>query len=189
MSASTCCCSCRARASSPPSMISTRRSATRRAAGSTGRPGHRHQRRRQRPHRHSLRRQRQPAAAPQGPARAGRLCRSAQDLGRAGHPGHGRQQGAGLRLGLALSNVGDANVQVNVLQSYGGRIADDAGKKVTIKSEATRTYLTWLKDAGTRACSRPAIPVDRAGDNQAYLSGQGGLHRQYRFGRHRRQEG
>ena len=47
-------------------------------------------------------------------------------------------------LGLALSNVGDANVQVNVLQSYGGRIADDAGKKVTLKSEATRTYLTWL---------------------------------------------
>ncbi|MGN6489441.1 MAG: ABC transporter substrate-binding protein, partial [Devosia sp.] len=32
-------------------------------------------------------------------------------------------------LGLALSNVGDANLQVAILQSYGGRIADDAGKK------------------------------------------------------------
>ena len=44
-------------------------------------------------------------------------------------------------LGLALSNVGDANLQVAVLQSYGGRIADDAGKKVTIDSPETREWL------------------------------------------------
>ena len=76
-------------------------------------------------------------------------------------------------LGLALSNVGDANVQVNVLQSYGGRIADDAGKKVTIKSEATRTYLTWLKDAWDKGIFPPGNTTwDGAGDNQAYLSGQ-----------------
>lgn len=76
-------------------------------------------------------------------------------------------------LGLALSNVGDANVQVNVLQSYGGRIADDAGKKVTIKSEETRTYLTWLKDAWDKGLFPPgATTWDGAGDNQAYLSGQ-----------------
>ncbi len=76
-------------------------------------------------------------------------------------------------LGLALSNVGDANLQVNVLQSYGGRIADDAGKKVTIKSEETRTYLTWLKDAWDKGLFPPgATTWDGAGDNQAYLSGQ-----------------
>jgi ABC-type glycerol-3-phosphate transport system substrate-binding protein len=76
-------------------------------------------------------------------------------------------------LGLALSNVGDANVQVNVLQSYGGRIADDAGKKVTIKSEETRAYLTWLKDAWDKGLFPPgATTWDGAGDNQAYLSGQ-----------------
>jgi ABC-type glycerol-3-phosphate transport system substrate-binding protein len=79
-------------------------------------------------------------------------------------------------LGLALSNVGDANVQVNVLQSYGGRIADDAGKKVTIKSEETRTYLTWLKDAWDKGLfPAGATTWDVAGDNQAYLSGQAGF--------------
>jgi multiple sugar transport system substrate-binding protein len=76
-------------------------------------------------------------------------------------------------LGLALSNVGDANVQVNVLQSYGGRIADDAGKKVTLKSEETRTYLTWLKAAWDKGIFPPGNTTwDGAGDNQAYLSGQ-----------------
>lgn len=76
-------------------------------------------------------------------------------------------------LGLALSNVGDANVQVNVLQSYGGRIADDAGKTVTLKSEATRVWLTWLKDAWDKGLFPPGVTTwDGAGDNQAYLSGQ-----------------
>ena len=76
-------------------------------------------------------------------------------------------------LGLALSNVGDANVQTNVMQSYGGRVADDAGKKVTIKSEETRAYLTWLKDAWDKGIFPPGNTTwDGAGDNQAYLSGQ-----------------
>ncbi|HEY9011949.1 MAG TPA: extracellular solute-binding protein [Devosia sp.] len=76
-------------------------------------------------------------------------------------------------LGFALSNVGDANVQVNVAQSYGARIADDAGKKVTIKSDEMRTYLTWLKDAWDKGLFSPgATTWDGAGDNQAYLSGQ-----------------
>jgi ABC-type glycerol-3-phosphate transport system substrate-binding protein len=76
-------------------------------------------------------------------------------------------------LGLALSNVGDANVQVNVMQAYGGRIADDAGKTVTIKSEETRAWLTWLKDAWDKGLFPPgATTWDGAGDNQAYLSGQ-----------------
>lgn len=76
-------------------------------------------------------------------------------------------------LGLALSNVGDGNLQISVLQSYGGRIADDEGKVVTIKSEETRTYLTWLKDAWDKGLFPPgAATWDGAGDNQAYLSGQ-----------------
>lgn len=76
-------------------------------------------------------------------------------------------------LGLALSNVGDGNVQVNVMQSYGGRIGDDAGANAAIKSEETRTYLTWLKDAWDQGLFPPGNTTwDGAGDNQAYLSGQ-----------------
>ncbi len=76
-------------------------------------------------------------------------------------------------LGLALSNVGDGNVQINVLQSFGGRIADDAGKKVTIKSDATKTYLQWVKNAWEKKIFPPGNATwDGAGDNQAYLSGQ-----------------
>lgn len=79
-------------------------------------------------------------------------------------------------LGLALSNVGDANLQVAVLQSYGGRIADDAGKKVTIDSPETRLWLTWLKDAWDKELFAPGNTTwDGAGDNQAYLSGQVGF--------------
>ena len=76
-------------------------------------------------------------------------------------------------LGLALSNVGDGNVQISVMQSYGGRIADDTGTKVTIKSEATRTYLKWVKDAWDKRLFPPGNTTwDGAGDNQAYLAGQ-----------------
>jgi len=79
-------------------------------------------------------------------------------------------------LGLALSNVGDGNVQVSVLQSYGGRIADDAGKTVTIKSDATRTYLQWVKGAWDKGIFPPGVTTwDGAGDNQAYLAGQAGF--------------
>ncbi len=76
-------------------------------------------------------------------------------------------------LGLALSNVGDGNVQMSVLQSYGGRIADDEGTTVTIKSDATRTYLQWVKDAWDAGIFPPGNTTwDGAGDNQAYLAGQ-----------------
>jgi multiple sugar transport system substrate-binding protein len=76
-------------------------------------------------------------------------------------------------LGLALSNVGDGNLQVSVLQSYGGRVADDTGKTVTIKSEETRTYLQWVKDAWDAGLFPPgATTWDGAGDNTAYLAGQ-----------------
>ena len=76
-------------------------------------------------------------------------------------------------LGLALSNVGDGNTQIGVLQSYGGRIADDAGKTAAIKSEATREYLRWVKDAWDKKLFPPGVTTwDGAGDNNAYLSGQ-----------------
>ena len=76
-------------------------------------------------------------------------------------------------LGLALSNVGDGNVQMSVMQSYGGRIGDDAGKNAAIKSDATKTYLQWVKDAWDKKLFPPGNTTwDGAGDNQAYLSGQ-----------------
>lgn len=76
-------------------------------------------------------------------------------------------------LGLALSNVGDGNVQVSALQSFGGRIADDTGTKAAIKSDATREYLRWVKDAWDRRVFPPGNTTwDGAGDNQAYLAGQ-----------------
>ena len=76
-------------------------------------------------------------------------------------------------LGLALSNVGDGNVQMSVLQSYGGRIGDDAGKAAAIKSDATKQYLAWVKDAWDKKVFPPGNTTwDGAGDNQAYLAGQ-----------------
>jgi multiple sugar transport system substrate-binding protein len=76
-------------------------------------------------------------------------------------------------LGLALSDVGDGNTQASVMQSFGGRIADDTGKRATIKSKATRTYLEWVSGAWKKGLFPPGNTTwDGAGDNQAYLSGQ-----------------
>jgi multiple sugar transport system substrate-binding protein len=82
-------------------------------------------------------------------------------------------EGTVYGMGIALSNVGDGNMQVAVMQSFGGRMADDEGKTVTIKSDATRNYLAWVKDAWDRGVFPPGVATwDGAGDNQAYLSGQ-----------------
>lgn len=79
-------------------------------------------------------------------------------------------------LGLALSNVGDGNVHIAILQSYGGRLAGDDGRTVAIDSPETRAYLAWLKDAWDRGVFAPgAATWDGAGDNQAYLSGQAAM--------------
>jgi multiple sugar transport system substrate-binding protein len=76
-------------------------------------------------------------------------------------------------MGLALSNVGDGNTQIGVLQSYGGRIADETGTKAAIKSDQTRNYLRWVKDAWDKKLFPPGNTTwDGAGDNNAYLSGQ-----------------
>jgi multiple sugar transport system substrate-binding protein len=75
-------------------------------------------------------------------------------------------------MGFALSNVGDGNLTVTMLQSWGGRIADDEGKTCTIDSQETREFLTWITDAYKAGLFPPgATTWDGAGDNTAYLSG------------------
>lgn len=81
-------------------------------------------------------------------------------------------EGTVYGLGLALSNVGDGNVQMSVLQSYGGRIGDEEGANAAISSDETLTYLAWVKDAWDRGIFPPGNTTwDGAGDNVAYLSG------------------
>ncbi len=76
-------------------------------------------------------------------------------------------------MGFALSNVGDGNLQMSVLQSFGGRIADDEGKIVTLDSAETRAYMEWVTGAFADGLFPPgATTWDGAGDNTAYLSGQ-----------------
>ncbi len=76
-------------------------------------------------------------------------------------------------MGFALSNVGDGNLNVSILQSWGGRIADDAGKVCTLKSPETKAYLEWVTGAFAKGLFPPgAVTWDGAGDNNAYLAGQ-----------------
>jgi multiple sugar transport system substrate-binding protein len=76
-------------------------------------------------------------------------------------------------MGFALSNVGDGNTMMSVMQSYGGRIADDEGTTVTIVSEETRTFMEWVTGAFEEGLFPPgATTWDGAGDNTAYQSGQ-----------------
>jgi multiple sugar transport system substrate-binding protein len=76
-------------------------------------------------------------------------------------------------MGFALSNVGDGNVNVSILQSWGGRIASDDGKTCTLKSPETKAYLEWVTGAFAKGLFPPgAVTWDGAGDNNAYLAGQ-----------------
>ncbi len=76
-------------------------------------------------------------------------------------------------MGFALSNVGDGNTMMSVMQSYGGRIADDAGTTVTIVSEETREFMEWVTGAFDEGLFPPgATTWDGGGDNTAYQSGQ-----------------
>jgi multiple sugar transport system substrate-binding protein len=75
-------------------------------------------------------------------------------------------------MGFALSNVGDGNLTTSMLQSWGGRIADDTGKTCTIDSPETRAFLTWITDLYKQGAFPPgATTWDGAGDNTAYQSG------------------
>ncbi len=76
-------------------------------------------------------------------------------------------------LGFSLANVGDGNVMISTMQSYGGRIADDAGKVVMVRSEETRAFLEWVQAAATDGIFSPGNTTwDGAGDNAAYQAGQ-----------------
>lgn len=75
--------------------------------------------------------------------------------------------------GIALSNVGDGNLTQTMLQSWGGRIADDEGTTCTIDSQPTRDFLTWITELYAKGVFPPgATTWDGAGDNTAYQSGQ-----------------
>ena len=75
-------------------------------------------------------------------------------------------------MGFALSNVGDGNVTTTMLQSYGGRIANDEGTTCVIDSPETREFLTWVTGAYKKGLFPPgATTWDGAGDNTAYQSG------------------
>jgi len=75
-------------------------------------------------------------------------------------------------MGFALSNVGDANLTTTMLQSWGGRIADDEGKKCTIDTPETRAFLEWITKAYADGLFPPGVTTwDGAGDNTAYQSG------------------
>lgn len=75
-------------------------------------------------------------------------------------------------MGFALSNVGDANLTNVMLQSWGGRIADDEGVNCTLNSEETRAFLEWITGAFEDGLFPPgATTWDGAGDNTAYQSG------------------
>ncbi|MCC6894532.1 MAG: extracellular solute-binding protein [Anaerolineae bacterium] len=79
-------------------------------------------------------------------------------------------------MSFALSNVGDGNLTTTMLQSWGGRIANDEGTDCTIDSEETRAFLTWITTAYADGLFPPgATTWDGAGDNTAYQSGQAGF--------------
>ena len=76
-------------------------------------------------------------------------------------------------MGFALSNVGDGNLTQTMLQGWGGRIADDAGKTCTIDSPETRAFLEWITGRYKVGLFPPgATTWDGAGDNKAYQAGQ-----------------
>jgi len=75
-------------------------------------------------------------------------------------------------MGFALSNVGDANLTTSMLQSWGGRIANDEGTTCTIDSPETREFLEWITAAFDDGQFPPgATTWDGAGDNTAYQAG------------------
>ncbi len=92
------------------------------------------------------------------------------ELGEAARAGNNPPEVYGM--GFALSNVGDANLTTTMLQSWGGRIANDEGTTCTIDSPETREFLEWITSAYEDGLFPPgATTWDGAGDNVAYQSG------------------
>lgn len=76
-------------------------------------------------------------------------------------------------MGFALSNVLDGNLTTSMMQSFGGRVADDAGKQCTIDSPETATFLGWIKGAFDDGQFPPSsVTWDGAGDNNSFTSGE-----------------
>lgn len=76
-------------------------------------------------------------------------------------------------MGLALSNVLDGNNTTFMLQSFGGRVANDEGTQCTLDSDETREFLEWITDLYNDDVIPPdATTWDGAGDNGAYLAGR-----------------
>ncbi len=93
-----------------------------------------------------------------------------EELGEAARAAHNPPEIYGM--GFALSNVGDANLTTAMLQSWGGRIADDEGRTCTIDSPETRAFLEWIVPLYNEGLFPPgATTWDGAGDNVAYQSG------------------
>jgi multiple sugar transport system substrate-binding protein len=93
-----------------------------------------------------------------------------EELGEAARAGHNPPEVYGM--GFALSNVGDGNLTTAMLQSWGGRIADDEGRTCTLDSPETRAFLEWITTAYADGLFPPgATTWDGAGDNVAYQSG------------------
>src|SRR5690606_30012528 len=90
----------------------------------------------------------------------------------ADQPGAAQNPLAHSGMVFALSNVGDGNVTTAMLQSWGGRVADDAGTTCTLDSPETRAFLEWITTAYADGLFPPgATTWDGAGDNTAYQSG------------------
>ena len=78
--------------------------------------------------------------------------------------------------GLALSNVLDGNLMTAIMQSFGGRVADDAGTTCTLDSPEVASFLGWVTNLYKKGVIPPdAVTWDGAGDNNAYLSGAAGF--------------
>jgi ABC-type glycerol-3-phosphate transport system substrate-binding protein len=76
--------------------------------------------------------------------------------------------------GFALGNVGDAEGIFRAqFVGYGGRYADDAGKKCTIDSKGSRDFLAFVKKWYDKdAYSASAVTTDGGWDNNLYLGGK-----------------
>ncbi|MGE3269643.1 MAG: ABC transporter substrate-binding protein [Chloroflexota bacterium] len=79
-------------------------------------------------------------------------------------------------LGQALSNTSDANRWIDMLQSYGVRFADDAGKKATFgehQKEAVEVIQIIADGYNTKKVFPPGVLTwDQTGDNDAFQSGR-----------------
>ncbi len=78
--------------------------------------------------------------------------------------------------GIQISNTLDGDLETAIMQSFGGRVADDAGKTCTLDSPKVKTFLEWVTGLYKNKVIPPdAVTWDGAGDNNAYLSGSVGF--------------